>query len=166
MKVIVALDQTDYAKHIVDAVASSHYPLDTQIKILTVVEPLHWDSACCLEWNKEAANAQEKRKHLANEIAMGARLKIQKASPHCNVHVEIRFGDPKEEIITSATEWMADRLIVGAHGHSPNRFFHGSVARSIAQYCGCTVQLIRYKEERQKGRQKLKSEKSSIAVVN
>ncbi|CAN5473659.1 universal stress protein [soil metagenome] len=167
MKVIVALDQTDFAEHIVDAVASSSWPPDTQIKMLTVVEPLNWQSPCCVEWNKEATNALEKRKLVANEVAMQARQKIQKCFPQCMVHVEIRFGDPKEEIITSATEWMADRIIIGAHGNAPNRFFRGSVARSVAQHCGCSVQLIRLKKECNNDHEtKSKPQKSKIAVVS
>ncbi len=145
MKVIVAVDQTDFANQIVDTVISYHWPQDTQFKILSVVESLNWEAVACIEWNREAAKIQEHRKQLANEIAMNARRRIATAIPGSVVHVEIRTGHPKEEIISSATEWMADRIILGAHGHAPNRFFTGSVARAVSQYCGCTVQLVRLK---------------------
>jgi len=145
MKVIIAVDQTDFASQIIDSVVSNHWPQDTQFKILSVVEPLHWQSVPCIEWNQDAAKILEHRKHVANEIAMNARRRIATAIPDSIVHVEIRLGRPKEEIVDSAAEWMADRIIVGAHGHAPNRFFSGSVARSVSQYCGCSIQLVRLK---------------------
>ena len=163
MKVIIAVDQTDFANQIIDSVVSNHWPQDTQFKILSVVEPLHWQSVPCIEWNQDAAKILEHRKHLANEIAMNARRRIATSIPDSIVHVEIRLGRPKEEIIDSAAEWMADRIILGAHGHSPNRFFTGSVARSVSQYCGCSIQLIRLKAPASKG-DNAKAKTSKLAL--
>lgn len=154
MKVIVAVDQTDFADQIIDTVISYHWPPDTQFKILSVIEPLNWEAAACIEWNREAAKIHEQRKRVANEIAMNGRRRIATAIPGSIVHVEVRTGHAKDEIINSATEWMADRLILGAHGHSPNRYFTGSVARAVSQYCGCTIQLVRLKAPAAKQKEK------------
>ncbi len=163
MKVIIAVDQTDFADQIIDSVVSHHWPQDTQFKVLSVVEPLHWQSVPCIEWNQDAAKILEHRKQLANEIAMNARRRIATAIPDSIVHVEIRLGRPKEEIVDSAAQWMADRIILGAHGHAPNRFFRGSVAHSVSQYCGCSIQLVRLKTlSKQHKNEKLKSSKAAL----
>ncbi len=146
MKTIIAVDQNvNFANQIIDFVISHEWPQDSQFKILSVVEPLQWQSVPCIEWNQDAAKMLEHRKRLADEIAMNARRRIATSIPDSAVHVEVRIGRPKEEIIDSAAEWMSDRIILGAHGHSANRFFKGSVARSVSQYCGCTIQLVRLK---------------------
>lgn len=145
MKVIVAIDQTDYADQILEKISTSHWPSGTQIKVLTVIQPLQWERVPCIEWNKEAADFFKHREKIADEIVHRAKKLIHKACPDVKVSVEVRTGDPKEEITTVATEWMADRIIIGAHGAAPNRFFRGSVARLVSQYCACSIQLIRLK---------------------
>jgi nucleotide-binding universal stress UspA family protein len=144
MKVIVALDQTEFADQIIEAVTKRHWPIDTQFKLLTVVEPLQWHSTC-LEWNALAEKALESRKHHAHDILIEAKRKLNTAISQWNVHFEIRNGSPREEIIKAAVEWMPDKIILGAHGHSPNRLIAGSVSRSVAQHAGCSVELIRLK---------------------
>lgn len=145
MKVIVAIDQTDSADQILDAVSMAHWPDHTEFKIVTVIQPLQWEAVPCIEWNKEAGRFFQEREKLAEEAVRRAKKHIRKACPDCKVHAEVRTGNPREEITTLATEWMADRIIIGAHGSAPNRFFHGSVARSVSQYCGCSIQLVRLK---------------------
>jgi len=156
MKVIVAIDQTDYADQILEKVSTSHWPSGTQIKVLTVIKPLQWECVPCIEWNKEAAEFFKHREKIADEIVHRAKKVIHKACPDVKVSVEVCTGDPKEEITNVATEWMADRIVIGAHGASPNRFFRGSVARLVSQYCACSIQLIRLKplEEKETAKEK------------
>lgn len=146
MKVVVALDDTENASQVVDAVAKSHWPVDTEIKLLTVLEPLHWEAIPCLEWNERASAFHKEMSRKAHEVVLRARSAIIKAHPEYIIHVEVREGDAKEQIIDAATQWMADRIVLGAHGHAPNRFFKGSVARSVSRYCACSIQLVRLKK--------------------
>jgi nucleotide-binding universal stress UspA family protein len=142
MKVIVSIDQTEFADQIVNEVASTDWPADTQIKVLTVVAPL-----VGVEKDVESAKSLEKREKLANDLALNARKLICESCPQCVVHVEVRCGEPQKEIIFSAAEWMADRIVIGAHGNSPNRFF-GTVAKSVAKSSVCSVQLVRLKKSK------------------
>ncbi len=145
MKVIVALDRTEFAGQIVEAVSKRRWPIDTQFKLLTVLEPLQWQAASCIEWNELAQTVLERRKHHADDILSDARQKLKSAIDHSVVHFEVRNGSAREEIITAATEWMADKIILGAHGHSPNRLITGGVSHSVAQHATCSVELIRLK---------------------
>lgn len=160
MKVIVAIDQTESADQILEAIAASHWSSDTHFKVVTVIQPLQWESVPCIEWNKEAAEFFKHRQSVAEDVVKRAKKSLHNAWPKCKVSVEVRTGDPKEEISDVAAEWMADRIVIGAHGNSPNRFFRGSVARSVSQYCACSVQLVRLKPVSSDG----KSEEHSHAV--
>ncbi|HEY9732575.1 MAG TPA: universal stress protein [Drouetiella sp.] len=164
MKVIVAIDQTESADQVLETVCAAYWTPDTQFKVLTVIQPLQWESVPCIEWNKEAAKFFEERRKFAEETVRRAKKQIQNACPHCKVKVEVRCGDPKEEITEAAVEWMADRMILGAHGNSPNRFFRGSVARSVSQYCACSVQLVRLKPVPVK--EQVSSHKHGVAVTS
>lgn len=145
MKVLVAIDQTGFADQILEMVGLARWPSHTKIKILTVIQPLQWESVPCIQWNKEAGEFFVHREKCAEETVKRAKKFLQTVCPKCKVDTEVRCGDPKSEIIDVATTWMADRIIIGAHGSEPNRFFKGSVARSVSQFCGCSIELIRLK---------------------
>jgi len=143
MKVIVAIDQTEFANQIIDEVAATEWPLDTQIKILTVVGSLSSEAEAAAETAKQL----EKRKKFANDLVMKARQQISESCPQSMVYAEVRCGEPHLEIIYSAAEWMPDRILIGAHGNSPNRFF-GKIAQSIPQNSTCSVQIVRLKKSK------------------
>jgi nucleotide-binding universal stress UspA family protein len=62
------------------------------------------------------------------------------------VHFEIRHGSPKTEIIRTATEWEANRILIGAHGHNvcPHNLM-GSVSRAVAEHAPCSVEIVKIK---------------------
>ncbi|SRR5579875_51281 len=146
MKVIVAIDQTEYARQILDAVIARRWPADTTFRILTVLEPLHWERVVSSEWNKLSLELAAARRRKADEVLSEARKKVQKALADCPVHVELREGSAREEIVTAAVEWMADKIVLGAHGRAPNRLLRATVAGSVAKHAPCTVELVRLKE--------------------
>jgi nucleotide-binding universal stress UspA family protein len=139
MKVIVAIDQTEFAEQILREVVLTEWPADTQVKVLTVVEP----SSAPMQKNFQSQNSFARRKKLADEMAMKARQKISESCPQCAVHVEVRCGQANEEIVCSAAEWMADRIVIGAHAKLPNRFFVNRVKHCVPNAAGCTVQYVR-----------------------
>lgn len=53
-------------------------------------------------------------------------------------------GDPKVSIVEEAERWGADLIIVGTHGYNAfERFWLGSVSRSIASHAHCSVEIVR-----------------------
>ena len=145
MKVIVALDQSDFSDQVVNSVINRHWDKDVQFKLITALEPMNWEAISCVEWNKTAEKLLKRRDEVAHDILTQARKKFEENLPHCPVHIDIRNGSARFEITAAATEWMADKIIVGAHGHSPNRLLPGSVARNVARYAACSVEMVRLK---------------------
>jgi nucleotide-binding universal stress UspA family protein len=145
MKVIVAIDQTVYWKQVVQAVIERHWPHDTTFRVLTVMPALEWKDLDALESSEIFRELLKARQKTAEEILREARELLSKNIDDCSVHTELRQGSPRSEILDAAVEWMADKIMLGAHGHMPNRLFPGTVSRSVAQHAQCSVELIRLK---------------------
>jgi len=152
VKVIVAIDQSRYNRQVLDAVLYASWPKDTSFKVITVVEPLQWQAqrdlnfeSNSVEWQAMAKEVCAKRQAQAHAILQTARHELESAVPTANVHVELAEGRPGEEIVRAAGEWMADKIVVGAHGTAPNRLL-GRVPQAVAREASCTVQIVRLKE--------------------
>ena len=142
MKVIVAIDQSEYWPQVIESVLRRKWPKDTQFKVLTVIAPFQWEHANPATWEKSAKEIYEARHQSAQKILTGARHMLEKGIPNAQVHVDLEQGSPRDRILRAAIEWMADKILLGAHGHSPNRLF-GVVPSSVATHAPCSVELVR-----------------------
>jgi len=144
MKVIIAVDESAYSKKVIEEVASRRWPADTAFKILSVVEPIKLEDADCDSWTQLAKEAFSRREKFADKICMEGRELLAEKHPDCNVHVEVRKGDPRHEIIEAAVDWMADKILIGAHGRDLcDRFVWGGVSRAVALKAPCSVEVVR-----------------------
>lgn len=54
-----------------------------------------------------------------------------------------RIGTPKQEILTVASEWAADLIIMGTHGRTGfDHFISGSVSESVIRRASCPVLVV------------------------
>ena len=54
-----------------------------------------------------------------------------------------RVGSPKQEILTVASEWAADLIIMGTHGRTGfDHFISGSVSESVTRRASCPVLVV------------------------
>lgn len=143
MKVIVAIDESPYSEDVIASVKKKPWPRDTQFRVLTVLEEL-----CDLEneFGDILAGLDAKRERAAEQFCQQVRSKLQAGIPTAKVHYEVRKGSPKLEIINSALEWSADKIVLGAHGQRgcPHNLI-GSVSRAVAGHAPCSVEIIRDK---------------------
>ncbi len=146
MKAIVAVDDSTYSQEMVSEVARREWPRHTQFKILRVIEPVSWAELGKGRWADVAREAHTRRMHDAEQLCARFRELLQSHLPDARVHFEIREGSPKEQILFSAAEWQADKIMLGAHGRDIcPRFALGSVSRSVARHAPCTVEIVRPK---------------------
>ena len=148
MKIIIALDQSEYAAQVLETVSHRRWHRDTSFKLMTVLEPMpfEWEQVHSPTWRKTAQELFDKRNHDAKQMLASARNALLSTLPDCSVHTEIRHGSAREEILEAAVEWSADKIVIGAHGHSPNGLFLGFVPRSVANHASCSVELVRLTE--------------------
>lgn len=67
-------------------------------------------------------------------------------------HVEVRFGEPAEEIIAYAEDVRADLIAMCTHGRTGlARWAYGSVAEKVTRYGPCPVLLVRAQKSRPEG---------------
>lgn len=144
MKVIIAVDESPYCKRVLETIAARKWPRDTAFRILSVVEPIKWDDVENESWKDVARQAFNRRKKIANRVCEEGKEIIESKHPDCTVHMDVREGNPRREIIEAATDWMADKILIGAHGHDLcERFLWGGVSRAVAVKSPCSVEIVR-----------------------
>lgn len=151
MKVIIAVDESPYSKEVVKAVTQRSWPEHTQFKVLTVLEPL----CVCPEdfassiMTPTMSQIQKHRMESAQHLCESIRQQIQESIENAIVHCEVRDGLARREIVDTAVDWKADKIMIGAHGKGvcPHNL-PGSVSRAVAGHAPCSVEIVRSKSTR------------------
>jgi nucleotide-binding universal stress UspA family protein len=143
MKILIAIDGSDFSQAALQSVIARPWPAVTQVKVLHVVEPPSllmgremggYDPEFEAVWKA----LREQAKDLVGKAA--EKLRASKF----NVSTELVEGDPKSQIIDIANEWHADMIVLGSHGRSGlNRFLMGSVSQDVVRHAHCSVEIVR-----------------------
>jgi nucleotide-binding universal stress UspA family protein len=128
-KILLATDGSECSKAAVRSVAERPWPAGSEFRILSVVEP----SAPLLKDMQRAQQAV----CVAETILCGAGLQA-------STTIAVPSATPKELILSEASEWGAELIVVGSHGRrGVNRFLLGSVSEAVALHAQCSVEIIR-----------------------
>lgn len=148
MKILLAIDNSDYSAEAVTAVAARPWPPNTLVRVLSVIEPitppaaeLWYDAGGSLERvNQEMTKRATKLTASVAEKLQDLRLTTEPV---------VRDGDPRSVIVAEAEEWSADLIILGSHGYTGiKRLLLGSVASSVVSHAPCSVEVVRPKQEK------------------
>lgn len=145
MKILLAIDGSAFSGAAVEEVVRRPWPADTEIKIISVVEPLitmmtetwvlpdnYWDAA------EEAATTQAQA---ALDAAL-ARFK-DAVTPSLRLITEIHQGHARHVILDEAEHWRADLIVVGSHGYGKfKRLLLGSVSQAVVSHATCSVEVV------------------------
>jgi nucleotide-binding universal stress UspA family protein len=149
MKILLAIDDSEFSKAATQAVIARIRPRGTQVRVLHVVEPpsllvtreMHDDPAIDTAWKAELELKQAET--LVANTAGTLRSKGLKVS------TSVEQGDPKSKIVDAASKWHADLIVVGAHGRKGlARFLMGSVSEGVARHAPCSVEIVRIPSRR------------------
>lgn len=145
MKILVAIDDSPYSKHVINAVKKRRWPKDAEFRVVTVIEPITNEQEVLedLEFTSTIAELEKRRLESARKLCHEAVEKIN-SIPSSRVHFDIRHGKPSTQILKSAVEWPASKILIGAHGRGlcPHGLL-GSVSRTVSERAGCSVEVIR-----------------------
>ena len=143
MKILIAIDGSDYSQAALQSVIARPWPPDTEVKVLHVVEPPSllmgremggYDPEFEMVWKALREQAKDLVSKAAEKLR-GAKF---------NVSTELVEGDPKSQIIDIANEWRADMIVLGSHGRMGlNRFLMGSVSQNVVRHAHCSVEIVR-----------------------
>ena len=139
MKILVAVDGSEFAEAIADAVIAQYAAQDFEIKVLHVLEPTESCGYPVLTPESQTKLGQE----LVDQVAK----KLRAAGFRVSANVVI--GEARAAIIDSAKEWGADVIVVGSHGRTAiGRFLLGSVSSAVVRHAPCSVQVVRSTESK------------------
>jgi nucleotide-binding universal stress UspA family protein len=143
MKILIAIDGSDFSQQALKSVIARPWPPDTQVKVLHVVEPPS------LLMGREMGGYDPEFETVWKALRGQARHLVEKAAEKLreakfNVSTELVEGDPKSQIIDIAHDWRADLIVLGSHGRTGlSRFLLGSVSQGVVRHAHCSVEVVR-----------------------
>ncbi|MCC7529368.1 MAG: universal stress protein [Candidatus Melainabacteria bacterium] len=146
MKVLIAVDDSPYSEAVVDSAVKRNWPKQTQFLILTVLEPIPLDTTNQKEMQALIEEGTETRRKTARALVetVSAKLKKQLSTSAGKVEFRVKEGSPQKEIVESAIDFGADRILIGAQGHGTCAHnLLGEVSRVVAATAHCSVEIIR-----------------------
>ena len=147
MKILLAVDGSEYSAEAVKEVAARPWPPQTTVRVLSAVVPitppaseLWYDPGGSLE-----RAHQEMQRH-AEQVTAGIAERLRTSG--LTAETAVRDGDPRSVIVDEAKSWSADLVVIGSHGYTGlKRWLLGSVAQSVVSHAPCSVEVVRKKQE-------------------
>jgi nucleotide-binding universal stress UspA family protein len=140
MKILVAVDGSNYTKHAV-AYLLQHFDMfgkDSSVTLINVHSPIPRHAAAHL--GKDVV--QDYYKDESEKAIKGARAALKKAGIASADATKV--GDPGNQISTFADKGKFDLVIMGSHGHGLfKNLVLGSVATKVLAGCKVPVLLVR-----------------------
>jgi len=146
VKVLIAVDDSPYSEAVVKNAVTRSWPDETQFLIVTVLEPIALECSNQKEFRALIEEGTEKRRQTAKALVetVSEKLKKQISAKSGQVEVSVIEGSPKKEIVDSAIEFGADKILIGAQGHGTSAHnMLGEVSRVVAATAHCSVEIIR-----------------------
>ncbi|HEX8069617.1 MAG TPA: universal stress protein [Pyrinomonadaceae bacterium] len=149
MKILLALDGSGCSEAALAEVAERPWPADTQVRVVSVVEPA---APLMAEPYVVAGGYFEEveriKRQQADDVVGRARLRLSAATTTpLQVSVEVLPGSPRRVIVEEAEKWGADLIVMGSHGYRTwERMLLGSVSQTVAAHAPCSVQIVHCKK--------------------
>jgi nucleotide-binding universal stress UspA family protein len=141
MKVLIAIDESEYSRGAVQSVLDLFNPETTKIMMLTVLVPTF--HSIPPQMSRFYGPELEQREKEAHTFLGCYAEKLRSAG--FVVDTALENGEARSTIIDSATHWGADLIVVGSHGHKGwERVLLGSVAESVVRHATCSVLVVRH----------------------
>lgn len=150
MKVLLAVDGSEFSDTAVRKVAGRPWPAGSEIRIISVAEPPPL-TAMPETWGPptdlyDRMEREERNRAAAAANRAEARLRAS-ATAGMKVTADVIDGFPKEAIIQESERWGADLIVVGSHGYRGlKRLWLGSVSLAVASHAKCSVEIVRGEE--------------------
>jgi nucleotide-binding universal stress UspA family protein len=151
MKILLAIDGSPCSEEAVAEVARRTWPEDSQVRVVSVVEP---PAPLVAEPYVGVTGYFEEVERLKQKQAEGivgraaATLREGRGTSLMGITAEVVTGSPKRTIVEEAEGWGADLIVVGSHGyHTWERMLLGSVSQSVAAHALCSVEIVRCRKK-------------------
>jgi nucleotide-binding universal stress UspA family protein len=145
MKVLIAVDESPFSEKAIDyCLHSEEWDKDTDFLIISVVQPIVGEYALGATYIESIIEAEEQIKDHRQKMIQEMIAKLQGKYGKEKVSGMTYTGFVRESILTVASSWQADLIIVGSHGRRGfSKFLLGSVAEAIAREAQCSVLIVK-----------------------
>jgi nucleotide-binding universal stress UspA family protein len=145
MKILLAVDGSEYSAAAVEAVATRPWPSGSVVRVLTAIAPVVPPAAEL--WYDAGGNidrAQQELKTHAEQLTTGVAEALR--ANGLRAETATLDGDPRSVIVDEAERWPADLIVIGTHGYTGiKRWLLGSVAQAVVSHAPCSVEVVRGK---------------------
>ena len=149
MRVLVAVDGSEYGDAALDEVGSRAWPADSEIRVITAYElpltptPETW--ALPPDYFDKLDRAVREHAESVKDVAV---IKLAKSlDPSIKLTGNILPGPPRSIILEEADRWKADLIVIGSHGYGAwQRFLLGSVSQAVVSHANCSVEVVRRRD--------------------
>tara|TARA_R110002049_G_scaffold30224_3_gene102794 strand:+ start:1179 stop:1640 length:462 start_codon:yes stop_codon:yes gene_type:complete len=151
MKIVLAIDGSEYSKVAVSQLGAMPLPIETEVCIINVYEhptiigpePISMGVFPSAYYEEVISNT----KKIAEEIVSSASKLLRNLNTKISITTTIVSGLPKREILEKAASFDADLIVVGSQGQGAfSRFLLGSVSQYLATHANCSVMIVKEKE--------------------
>ena len=142
MKILLAIDDSQYSVDAVEEVATRPWPAATTVRLLSAVDviPVATDPSFIASLDIDTLRNQIAKRY--EEVMSRAAGLLQEKG--LGVEMVVRDGDPRSVIVDEAKDWGANLIVVGSHGYTGvKRWLLGSVAHSVVSHAPCSVEVVR-----------------------
>jgi nucleotide-binding universal stress UspA family protein len=142
MKILLAIDDSEFSAAALRAVESQFDPKKTEVRVLHALDQFHLlagltpiDPSALEKLLEDERRAGEALVRRAQQALEAAGFRAQSA---------VEKGDARGVILDAAARWKPDVIVLGSRGL---KGFHGlltgSVAESVARHAPCSVEIVR-----------------------
>jgi nucleotide-binding universal stress UspA family protein len=158
MKILVAYDDSEYAKAAIEDMQRAGLPQDATAVVISVVDTLLPSAALALDpmtavgaSHRVAATLAQARAETeqatkeADDFAREGITRVRRCFPGWQVYAEPVVGTAAQAILQKADNWPAHLTVLGSHGRSAlGRLILGSVSKQVASECSRSVRVARH----------------------
>jgi len=146
MKILVAIDDSQYSYAAVEDLGARPWWGDTQFRIVNVCAVptvKQWEVwGMDVDWKLRDKIMDEAKKLVEDQVALLKKLVAR------GIEIEGKVleghGHVSDDIVQEASEWEADLIVVGSHGRTGfQKLMVGSVAQGVLLHAPCSVEVIK-----------------------
>jgi nucleotide-binding universal stress UspA family protein len=145
MKILLAIDESEFSEAATRAVIS-HFPAaGTRVCVLHAAESLWYSGPEPLGAVEQLESLHEDAIRRGKELVARAEKALREAGFETSALVV--EGDPRAAIVEQAEKQPADVIVMGSHGRRGwRRLILGSVSEAVVRYAPCSVFIVRAPE--------------------
>lgn len=144
MKVLIPVDDKQYAKAISEFVINHTWPENVEFKLLFVYESMLLQEVVTPQAFQQLEEASEYRQSFGRSLIMDIGTQLRLKYPNAKIEEKLQEGEPKLVILDIIKEWKPDLVVMGSHKKGVvERFLLGSVSLAVLTHAPCSVMTIK-----------------------